>query len=343
MEVTPLVDVVPVEDQGLPVKGLVYHPLQIRLQCHITLDMSDHRKGLDITSVEPAVSIHQTGVDEAIHLNLDEGHVNKAQVPDMDTNIHVDTGTVVVILQGVVHRGVTIIDMVTVAVLRVLVPKGVITIEVVTELTDAEITEAVLVQDTLSSTLYFSTLDLASGYYQIGLEEESIKKTAFITKYGLFEHTRMGFGLCNAPATFQRAMNLVLRGQTWTEVLVYIDDVIVLGNNFESHANTLWKVFNRMRQYNLKLNPKKCDLLKSEVEFLGRQVSSKRISITTSKADPIKNWPVPSTCKELESFLGYANYHRAQVQGYAGITSVLHEIVQPKSTFYWDEQHQEAF
>ena len=197
--------------------------------------------------------------------------------------------------------------------------------------------------DTLSGTLYFSTLDLASGYYQIGLEEESIKKTAFITKYGLFEHTQMGFGLCNEPATFQRAMNLVLRGLTWTEVLLYIDDVIVLGNNFESHANSLRKVFNRMRQYNLKLKPKKCDLLKSEVEFLGRQVSIKGISITTSKADAIKNWPVPSTRKELESFLGYANYHRAHVQGYAGITSVLHEIVKPKSTFYWDEQHQEAF
>ena len=94
-----------------------------------------------------------------------------------------------------------------------------------------------------------------------------------------------------------------------------------------------------MRQYNLKLKPKKCDLLESEVEFLGRQVSSKGISITTSKADAIKNWPVPST----RSFLGYANYHRAHVQGYAGITSVLHEIVKPKSTFYWDEQHQEAF
>ena len=68
--------------------------------------------------------------------------------------------------------------------------------------------------DTLSGSLYFSTLDLASGFYHIGLEEQSIKKTAFITPYGLFEHTRMGFGLCNAPATFQRAMNLVLRGLT---------------------------------------------------------------------------------------------------------------------------------
>ena len=91
-----------------------------------------------------------------------------------------------------------------------------------------------------------------------------------------------------------------------------------------------------MRQYNLKLKPKKCDLLKSEVEFL----SSKGISITTSKASAIKNWPLPSTRK---SFLGYANYHRAHVQGYAGITSVLHEIVKPKSTFYWNEQHKEAF
>ena len=86
--------------------------------------------------------------------------------------------------------------------------------------------------DTLAGTRFFSTLDLASGYYQIELEEDSRRKTAFITKYGRFQHIRMGFGLCNAPATFQRAMNLVLRGLTWSEVLVYLDDVIVVGKTF---------------------------------------------------------------------------------------------------------------
>ena len=197
--------------------------------------------------------------------------------------------------------------------------------------------------DTLSGTLYFSTLDLASGYYQIELEKESMKKTAFITKYGLFEHNRMGFGLCNAPATFQRAMNLVLRGLTWTEVLVYIDDVIVLGATFEDHISSLRKVFERMRTYNLKLKSKKCQLLKTEVVFLGRQVSRSGISITSSKADAIQNWPEPTNRKELESFLGYVNYHHSHIQGYAGITSNLYEMAKSKQPFEWHTEHQKTF
>ena len=197
--------------------------------------------------------------------------------------------------------------------------------------------------DTLSGTEYFSTLDLASGYYQIELEEESMKKTAFITKYGLFEHTRMGFGLCNAPATFQRAMNHVLRGLTWTEVLVYIDDVIVLGASIDEHLASLRRVFERIRTYNLKLKPRKCELLKSEVVFLGKQVTKSGMSITSSKKDAIIKWPTPRNKKELESFLGYANYHRSHVQGYAGITACLYDLAKVKSTFDWRSKHQETF
>jgi hypothetical protein len=96
---------------------------------------------------------------------------------------------------------------------------------------------------------------MASGYYQIELDEESRQKTAFITRYGLFEHTPMGFGLCNAPATFQRAMQLVLRGLTWTQVLVYLDDIIVLGKSFENGLRNLRNLLYRFRDFNLKLKP----------------------------------------------------------------------------------------
>ena len=197
--------------------------------------------------------------------------------------------------------------------------------------------------DTLSGTMFFSTLDMASGYYQIPLDEDSIKKTAFITKYGLYEHTRMGFGLCNAPAMFQRAMNLVLRGLIWSEVLVYLDDIIVLGSNFEQHLESLQKVFERFRRYNLRLKPKKCELFCTQVEFLGRSVSNRGISITPGKSDAIKEWPVPRDRKELETFLGYMNYHRAHVKGYAGVTACLHELTKPKVVFVWEDKHQEAF
>jgi hypothetical protein len=124
---------------------------------------------------------------------------------------------------------------------------------------------------------------MASGYYQIELDEKSRQKTAFITRYGLFEHTRMGFGLCNAPATFQRAMHLVLRGLTWTQVLVYLDDIIVLGKSFENGLRNLRNVLYRFREFNLKLKPKKCELFKDEVELLGKLVSAKGVSVSPSK------------------------------------------------------------
>jgi hypothetical protein len=122
--------------------------------------------------------------------------------------------------------------------------------------------------DSLQGATTFCTLDLASGYYQIELEESDRTKTAFITRYGLFEHTRMGMGHCNAPATFQRAMQLVLRGLTWNQVLIYLDEVVILGKDFDDCTHNLREALLRFRKYSMKLKPKKCELFRHEVEFL---------------------------------------------------------------------------
>ena len=114
-----------------------------------------------------------------------------------------------------------------------------------------------------------STLDLASGYWQLEVAEEDRHKIAFITCHVLFEDIRMGFGLCNAPATFSRALQAVLHVLLWVDVLAYLDDVIVLGLNFEVHLTNLAKVFQRLRLHNLKLKPRKCVLFREEVKFLG--------------------------------------------------------------------------
>ena len=97
--------------------------------------------------------------------------------------------------------------------------------------------------DTLAGTIWLSIVDMANGYYQILLSKDARAKTAFITHWGLFEHLRIGFGLCNAPATFQGAMMLVLRGLTWCQVLAYLDDIIILGKSFEDHLENLEMVF----------------------------------------------------------------------------------------------------
>ena len=114
--------------------------------------------------------------------------------------------------------------------------------------------------DTLAGNLWFSKLDANSAYWQVKIREQDRKKTAFITKYGLYEFVRMAFGLCNALATFSRVMNLVLRGLTWDIVLAFLDDIIVLGKSFTDHLNNIKEVLTRLRSYGLKLKPSKCVL-----------------------------------------------------------------------------------
>ena len=180
--------------------------------------------------------------------------------------------------------------------------------------------------DTLAGTQFLSTLDMASGYWQIDIAPEDRHKTAFITRFGLFEHVRLAFGLCNAPATYQRAMQLVLRGLLWHTALVYIDDVVVLGADFESALANLRVVLERLRVNNLKLKPKKCALLQKQVRYLGRLVSPDGISIADEHVRQIRDWPIPRTRQELESFLGFMNYHREFFRGFAEMTDPLYKL-----------------
>lgn len=156
-----------------------------------------------------------------------------------------------------------------------------------------------------------STLDSAQGYYQIEVDPDDRHKLAFITRYGLFEFVRMPFGTCNSTATFQRVIQLVLQGLNWKECLAYLDEVIVLGQNFEEHLINQRAVFERFRTHNLKLKPKKCHLFRKELQFLGRLVTEKGVSITTESVKCMAEWPTPKCKKDLEAFLGYVNYHRA--------------------------------
>jgi transposase InsO family protein len=196
--------------------------------------------------------------------------------------------------------------------------------------------------DSLAGTQWFSTLDLESGYYQIRLADDDMKKTAFVTREGLFEHTRMGFGLCNAPATFQRAIQLVLVGLTWEEAVAYLNDINVLGKCFEDELTNLREVFKRLQKFNLKLKPRKCHLFRTECEFLGKLITREGVHISPGKVEVVKNWPTPCRKRDVESFLGFANYHRQHIQGFAGIASCLYDLTGIKP-FHWSQCHQETF
>ena len=197
--------------------------------------------------------------------------------------------------------------------------------------------------DTLGNNAFLSTLDLQSGYWQLLVDPKDVHKTAFITKYGLFEHVRLPFGLCNSPATFSRAMQLLLRGLSWRTVLSYLDDVVILGTSFENHLDNLREVLVRLQQNNLKLKPKKCSLFKTEIDFLGRKVSKHGISVHPNHIDKVKTWPTPKNVNDIEKFLGFVNYHRDFIKDYAEYTTPLLKLTHKGVPFEWTEEHHQSF
>lgn len=166
-----------------------------------------------------------------------------------------------------------------------------------------------------SNPQYFTTLDMASGYWQIGLEANLKSKAAFITQDGLFEFQRMPFGLHNAPSTFQRAMQEIFRGLNWKFVLVYVDDLIIFSHTFEEHLVHLRQVFDRIKAAGLKLKPKKCNFVQEKVKYLGHIVNKEGVATDPGKTQVIKDYPVPCRVSEVRSFLGLAGYYRKYVKG----------------------------
>ena len=196
--------------------------------------------------------------------------------------------------------------------------------------------------DALSGSAWFCTLDLASGYWQVPVAEADKPKTAFCTRNGLFHFRVMPFGLANAPATFERLMELVLKGLTFDRCLVYLDDVIVFGRSFDETLENLRAVFVRMRQANLRLKPSKCVLFRKSVSFLGHTVSDKGIGCDPEKIEAVRSWATPSNATEVRSFLGFASYYRRFIPKFATIASPLHALT-GSGKFVWDEACTSAF
>ena len=153
--------------------------------------------------------------------------------------------------------------------------------------------------NTLSGSKWFTTIDLLSGYWQVEVAREDHPKTAFCTSEGLFEFKVMPFGLTNTPATFQRLMDLVLAGLQWSQCLVYLDDVIILGKSFPEHLANLGLVFPQLRTAGLILQPKKYDFLKYKVTYLGHVVSEQGVATDPSMVKKVALWPAPITTKEV--------------------------------------------
>ena len=190
--------------------------------------------------------------------------------------------------------------------------------------------------DMLAGKQWFSTLDLASGYWQVSLSQEARVKTAFATHSGLFQFRVMPFGLCNAPATFERLMDRVLQGLRWSCCLVYLDDIISFGSTFDGALASLTMIFERLRSDGLQLKSTKCHLFRSSVPFLGHIVGRHGLECDPTKIEDVKSWPVPDCLKSVRPFLGFVGYYRRFIPRFADVATPLVSLTGKDVPFVWE-------
>ncbi|MCP3662607.1 MAG: DDE-type integrase/transposase/recombinase [Gammaproteobacteria bacterium] len=199
------------------------------------------------------------------------------------------------------------------------------------------------VLDRLSGAKLFTSLDMQSGYWQLKVAEKDRPKTAVVLPNSLWQFVRMPFGLCNAPATFQRAMHQVLLGLQPHVALVYLDDIVIYSANFEEHLEHLAQVLDRFRQYNLKLKLKKCNFGQSELDFLGHLVTAEGLKPNPAKVQAVNEMPPPGDVSGVRRFLGMAGYYRRFVYHFAQIAKPLFNILKKEHRFHWNPEAQNAF
>lgn len=195
----------------------------------------------------------------------------------------------------------------------------------------------------LSGNVYFSTFDADSGFWQISIRATDRHKTAFTSPFGLFEFNRMPFGLCNAPATFQRLMDVVLAGLLWKNCLVYVDDIIVFGRTFDEHLENLSLVLDALRAANITLKASKCKLLCEEIQFLGHVVSATGVATDPEKVNKISSMPAPRNTHEIKVFTGLTGYYRKFIKDYASIAEPLNKLLRKEGEWHWADEQQSAF
>ena len=183
--------------------------------------------------------------------------------------------------------------------------------------------------------MWFTSFDLAQGYVQMAMEEEDMKKTAFRAgSSGLYEFTRMPFGLTNASASFCHLMEMCISDQQYITLLFYLDDICVFAETADQMLDRIQFTFNRLKEFNLKIKPKKSFFFQAEVNFLGHILSQKGVSPNPEKVEKIRDWPVPTSSKEVHFFIGLASYYRRFIPNFAKWAGPLHTLIISASTKY---------
>jgi hypothetical protein len=180
-------------------------------------------------------------------------------------------------------------------------------------------------------------MDLTSGYHQDHVRNSDIPNTAFVTKYGLYEFLKMLMGLKSAPMTFQLVMELAHQGLQWQICLIYLDDVVIFSKTFDEQMERLTRVFDRISTAGLKLKPRKCQLLQTEITFLGHVVSGDGVRPHPSNILKIKEWPQPQTVTQIRQFFGMASYYRRFVKDFSQIARPMVQLSKKGEDCIWSE------
>ena len=190
---------------------------------------------------------------------------------------------------------------------------------------------------------YFSKIDLHSGYYQIRIAEKDREKTAFVTRYGSYEFLVLPMGLCNSPGTFMELMNRIFEQHLDRFVIVFLDDVLIFSKTLEEHEKHMREVLRILRQQQLYAKMSKCDLVRTEVDFLGHRLGKDGLGRETGKTKMIVQWPKPTNKTEIQQFMGLANYYRKFVKNFSKIAAPLNNLTGSTVQFKWEEKEDAAF
>lgn len=199
------------------------------------------------------------------------------------------------------------------------------------------------IQDRIQGAKFFTKYDITEAYNRLRIKEGDEWKTAFRTKLGHFEYTVMPFGLTNAPASFQRFIFSVLEEYLDIFVIAYLDDILVFSKTETEHFEHNRKVLQKLREAKVTLKLKKCEFHVQETTFLGYTISPEGLGMEEDKVKSIMEWPTPRSVKDVQSFLGLANYYRKLVPGYSQHAAGLYRFTKKGETFLWDDKAEESF
>jgi hypothetical protein len=197
--------------------------------------------------------------------------------------------------------------------------------------------------DQLAGAQVFSKIDLRSGYHQIKIRDEDIPKTAFSTRYGLYEYLVMSFGLTNAPAHLIYLMNSVFMTELDKFVMVFIDDIHVYSKSMEDHEEHLWVVLQWLRDHQLYAKFSTCEFWINEVSFLGHVISSEGIIVDPSKVCDVLDWDPPKSVHQVRSFLGLTGYYRRFILNFSKVSKSITELLKKGTKYVWSKKCDEAF